>query len=71
MLISKIARLFPALLLLTFALQAQVTTSSVSGTIKTAKGDPLVGATVTVNHVPTGTTYQVTTRTGGRYNIYN
>ena len=71
MLISKIARLFPAFLLLTFALQAQVTTSSVSGTVKTSKGDPLVGATVTVTHVPTGTTYSVTTRTGGRFNIYN
>jgi len=71
MLITKIARLFPVLLLLCVGLQAQITTSSVSGTVKTAKGDPLVGATVTVTHVPTGTTYSVTTRTGGRFNIYN
>jgi hypothetical protein len=71
MLISKIARLFAALLLLPVAMLAQVTTSSVSGTVKTSKGDPLVGATVTVTHVPTGTTYSVTTRTGGRYNMYN
>ena len=71
MLISKIARLFAALLLLPFALLAQVTTSSVSGTVKTSKGDPLVGATVTVTHIPTGTTYTVTSRTGGRYNMYN
>ena len=71
MLISKIARLFVVLLLLPFALLAQVTTSSVSGTVKTSKGDPLVGATVTVTHIPTGTTYTVTSRTGGRYNMYN
>src|SRR4030095_3196616 len=71
MLISKIARLFPVLLFLPFLIEAQITTSSVSGTVKTSKGDPLVGATVTVTHIPTGTTYVVTTRTGGRYNIYN
>lgn len=71
MLISKIARLFVVSLLLPAAILAQVTTSSVSGTVKTSKGDPLVGATITVTHVPTGTTYSVTTRTGGRYNIYN
>mgnify|MGYP000542404029 CR=1 FL=1 len=71
MLIKKIARLFAVLLLLPFAMKAQVTTSSVSGTIKTAKGDPLVGATVVAVHVPTGSNYQVTSRTGGRFNIYN
>ncbi len=71
MLISKIARLFAAFVLVPVAMLAQVTTSSVSGTVKTAKGDPLAGATVTVTHVPTGTTYSVTSRTGGRYNIYN
>src|ERR1700730_9978443 len=71
MLISKIACLFVGLLILPFAMLAQVTTSSMSGTVKTSKGDPLVGAIITATHLPTGTTYRVTSRAGGRFNIYN
>ncbi len=52
-------------------LAAQETNSSISGIVKTAKGDPLVGATVTATHVPTGTVYRVATRSGGRYNLIN
>ncbi len=71
MLIQRIVRLFAALLLVPFAMQAQVTTSSMGGTVKTSKGEPLVGATVTATHIPTGSNYQVTSRTAGRFNIYN
>ena len=50
---------------------AQVTTSSMSGIVKSSSGDPLVGTTVTATHVPTGTQYRVLTRTGGLFNIPN
>lgn len=71
MLIQKIVRLLAVLLVFPFVMQAQVTTSSMSGSVKTSKGEALVGATVTATHVPTGTVYRVTTRTGGSFNIYN
>ena len=50
---------------------AQSTTSSLGGIVKTAGGEPLVGATVTANHEPTGTVYRVQSRAAGRYEIPN
>ena len=52
-------------------LMAQVTTSSMSGTVKSSTDEPLVGATVTATHLPTGTVYRTVTRTGGRFDIVN
>lgn len=52
-------------------LNAQVTTSSISGTAKAANGEALVGATVVATHEPTGTVYRTVTRTGGRFDIQN
>ena len=52
-------------------LWSQITTSSMSGVVKTASGEPLVGATVTATHAPTGTIYQTVTRNGGRFDILN
>ncbi|HYF31280.1 MAG TPA: TonB-dependent receptor [Chitinophagaceae bacterium] len=71
MLIKKIVRLLAVLLVFPCVMQGQVTTSSMSGSVKTGKGEALVGATVTATHVPTGTVYRVSTRTGGAFNIYN
>src|SRR5688572_33407186 len=71
MLIQKIVRLLAVLLVFPFVMQAQVTTSSMSGSVKTSKGEALVGATVTATHVPTGSVYRVTTRNNGTFNIYN
>ncbi|WP_276484448.1 TonB-dependent receptor [Paraflavitalea pollutisoli] len=50
---------------------AQVTTSSITGVIKTDKGEPLVGATVTLKHEPTGSVFTVVTRAGGRFDVAN
>jgi len=52
-------------------LNAQVTTSSISGTAKAANGEALVGATVVATHEPTGTVYRTITRTGGLFDLQN
>jgi hypothetical protein len=49
---------------------AQVTTSSMNGTIKDGRG-PLPGASVKATHVSTGTVYAASTNSDGRFNISN
>src|SRR5438132_5778604 len=68
--LRKILQILLVLMLPAFAI-AQTTTSSMSGVIKTAAGDALVGATITATHEPTGTVYKTQTRTGGRFDITN
>lgn len=65
--------LFLFLCSLTWAqfLNAQTTTSSATGFVKSDNGEPLVGATVTVTHVPTGTVYTTITKTDGKYDLGN
>lgn len=48
-----------------------VTSSAIEGTITDASGRPVVGATVTGVHTPSGTTYNTVSRDGGRYNFNN
>jgi hypothetical protein len=50
-------------------LNAQVTTSSISGTITDSKENPLVGATVTAIHQPSGTRYTTISKQGGVVNL--
>lgn len=69
--LKRILFLLTVSLLATGILQAQVTTSSVTGVIKSPAGEPLSGATVTATHEPTGTVYTVTTDKSGRFSIYN
>jgi len=54
-----------------FTVNAQVTTSGMSGTVKNAKNEPLVGATIKATHTPTGTVYNVQSRANGRFDITN
>jgi hypothetical protein len=64
---KKIILLF--ILSLFFSGYAQVTKSSISGLVKSNKGESLPGATVEVVHQPTGTKYYATTGVTGSYSI--
>src|SRR5579864_8408529 len=46
---------------------AQITTGTISGTVKDSSGAMIPGAAVTVTNVDTGTTRKLTTDAGGRY----
>ena len=54
-----------------FFMAAQVTTSSISGSVKNKTGEALAGSTVEVTHVPTGTKYRTSTGRDGRYSLVN
>jgi hypothetical protein len=56
-------------LLFVCASYAQVTTGSITGTVKDSHGESLAGATVKVTHVPSGTNYFAMTQANGNYVI--
>lgn len=52
------------------AVNGQVTTSAINGTVRDARG-PLPGATIVAIHNPTGTKYAAMSSADGRYNFAN
>ena len=68
---KKLLHFIVAMLLLPVLTFAQNTTGSLTGSVKADNGEILVGATVTVLHVPTGTEYKVQTRKTGAFDISN
>src|ERR1700704_673452 len=63
--------LFFATFIVPFFIQAQVTTSSITGFVKSDSGSPLEGATVTAIHQPSGTKYITLTKKDGNFTIPN
>lgn len=54
-----------------FLMKAQVTTSSVTGVVKTSTNNSLPGSTVIVTHIPTGTVYTTATNNSGKFDLVN
>ncbi len=50
---------------------AQVTTSSVTGTVKSTTDEALTGASIVATHQPSGTKYTAVSRSGGVFSIPN
>ena len=70
----QLRRLLPlviALLAMPFLMNAQVTTSRITGTVKDDKNNGLEGATIRVINVPTGTVKITRSRQEGRYDVPN
>src|SRR5690606_731511 len=59
------------LVLVTGHLSAQVTTSSVQGSVTDDNGEALIGATVRAVHEPSGSVYGAVTNLEGRFNLPN
>lgn len=72
--IMNFKRILPILiagLLAPFMMKAQVTTSSITGTVKSSTGENLEGATITATHEPSGTQYVTISQKNGNFNIPN
>jgi outer membrane receptor protein involved in Fe transport len=67
--LKRICLVFTVLLLIGQVIQAQVTTSSLTGTVKDAGGQPLSGATIVAVHQPSGTRYSTATQANGQFTI--
>ncbi len=68
----KRSLLFFALVLASYGtIQAQVTTSSVTGIVTQSSGQATPGATIRAVHTPSGTTYSSAANDAGRFNLAN
>ena len=67
--VKNMVRLLTVLLIFPFALTAQVTTGSISGNVKDAKGTDLTGSTIEVLHEPSGSVYRASSGKNGVFNI--
>ncbi len=68
---KKLRSFLTLLLFVSFAVNAQVTTSKIKGNVTDDKGEPLFGATISVLHVPTGTISGTVAQENGKYTVPN
>jgi hypothetical protein len=68
-LLKNLLALFVLLMSVSTAMSQGVTTSGITGTITEANGQPLLGASVVVTHLPSGTRYGAVSNTEGKYSI--
>jgi outer membrane receptor protein involved in Fe transport len=68
---KRILHLLAISLLASQFLYAQVTTSSINGTIRGTRNESLAGATVSAVHQPSGTVYNASTTANGQFTIPN
>ena len=52
-------------------IEAQVTSSAISGHIMSMKQEPLIGAAITITHEPTGTIFKALADDNGYYQLEN
>ena len=71
MLSKKLLHFAVAMLLLPVLTFAQNTTGNISGSVKADNGEALVGATISVLHVPTGSVYNAQSRKSGLFDVSN
>ena len=69
--IKKIVRLLTLLLIFPFAINAQVTTSTITGTVKSDKAEALEGATIKATHTPSGSVYTTVSKKSGTFTLPN
>jgi outer membrane receptor for ferrienterochelin and colicin len=69
--LKRIQVLIAILLVASFPVLSQETNSNIGGIVKGRNNEPLVGATITATHNPTGTVYRSISRSGGRFDIMN
>ncbi len=67
--IVKITQFLIVMFIFPFALTAQVTTSSITGTVLSNKNEPLEGATITAVHQPSGSIYTAVSKKGGAFTL--
>jgi outer membrane receptor protein involved in Fe transport len=69
--LKRILCVLTLILLASASVFSQVTTSNLSGIIKSKSGTSLAGASVIAVHLPTGTTYRTLSRSGGTFDLPN
>ena len=69
--LTRLLSLVLAIFILPAVISAQVTTSSITGTVTSGTGEPLEGATIVAIHTPTGSRYTTTSQKSGQFNFPN
>ncbi|MEO7925042.1 MAG: carboxypeptidase regulatory-like domain-containing protein [Chitinophagaceae bacterium] len=69
--LKRILFLFALAIMASPFLFAQITTSSITGVVKSTTDEALTGASIVATHLPSGTKYSTTTRSGGVFSIPN